>query len=528
MQTLKNYELYPEDHSVTVNAITDCMENIDAFFETQPSLTLGITKDHFLHDGMVVFQGGPGDENPAFQMYRDGIERLDLLRGLSRDEFVSFLGILKDHATAKKHEETDIVTELWEADFRHITYEATDIFWKDESIMDFSHVRVMDQNHREQPLSDTQSFKSMGEYNKRPDINVYLLSTEEIKNTMDMVRGEEQRNFDMDLFDVLLIILNEQNEEKDFVRVLDIITECFKNTLERAEFSSVIRFLKKIDELHGSYQTNQPWAIPHLEDFVLILSGKDVLGSLHKAWPVMDVNDESQLEDMKQALNELSPQAIYTLCPMVYEIPTARIQNQLIEVIKTLSNKDYHPLIKLLSHPDEKVVQNVIFILGQFDGAEQTKALINKLKTTTGPLRLELVKCLSKRQPVLVDTFAPLLDDPDLSVKHCVIERLGKEKNARSEKLLMNMLCQKKFKKEELSFLLKIYRALGGCGSRSALPFLEKQLLKKNWFGNKVLAIHREGAILALNSIKIPEADQMVSKYSNRIKDTQPRWHGSK
>ena len=105
---------------------------------------------------------------------------------------------------------------------------------------------------------------------------MFELSPDEIKRTVQMVHDEEHRNFDADIFDVLLVILKEQREEDDFAVVLDIITESFQNSLERAEFSSVVRFFQKLEELESSYKTNQIWAMPHLEDFKLVISSMNM------------------------------------------------------------------------------------------------------------------------------------------------------------------------------------------------------------------------------------------------------------
>lgn len=512
MLSLRNYELYPEHHAVTQASVTDCMEILSDYLEAGEPLSLTISEGQILHDDAVVFQADPGEENPAYQMYRDGIESLVFHQGMNRDEFQRFLKILRHHSVSRNKEESDIVTDLWGEDFSCISYETTDVFWKDEPVLDFSSVRVIDADTLSAPEPSNEESRSASISEIATEPGMFELSPEERKQTAQMVHEEEHRNFDVDIFDVLLVILKEQREEDDFAVVLDIIAESFQNALERAEFSSAIRFFRKLEEVEDIYRENPIWAKPHLEDFKLIISSNQVLASLNKAWPNIDAGNPAQLDDLQTVLTSLLPLAIHSLCPMIQQVASPVIQRQLIESVTLLAEKDGRPLRKLLAHPDKNVVQNAVFILGHIPGEEETRALQSMLRTATGTLRHEVVKSLAKQKPVLAEVLLPLVNDSDSAVRKIVITRLGSERNAQSEDYLIDSINHLKFTKKEIGALMKLYRTLGGCGSATAVPFLKKQLSRRSLFARKVAAAHREGAALALGLLKLPEAESILAK----------------
>ena len=505
MLSLKNYELYPENHVVTQSSVNDFMDKLSDYLEVDESCVFQITKDAYIHDGKVVYRGRASEENPAYQMYRDGIERLAFHQGLTKKEFLQFLQILRHHAVTRSQKESDIVTDLWEADFTCISYQTTDVFWQDENLIDFQAVRVADPVQIRQAKGSKESPKGVSISRVAKDLDMFTLSADEISKTLQMIQEEEARNFDADIFEVLLVILKEQKKEDDFEIVLDIILESFQHTLERAEFSYIILFFDRLSELKESYVQTQSWAIPYIEDFVLTLSSNKAISSLHEAWKHVDLNDTKHLNELRTALTKFSPQAIHALCPMILQVPSLRLQNLLIEAIKDLAKKDAQPLIKLLSHPDDSVAQNVVHILGAVPGQDAIAALQHKFNTSSGRLRFEAAKSLGKIKPLLTEFFFPLVDDSQGAVREYAIKRIGQEKNLLSEEFLIDCIRSGTFKKEDHQRLLSLYKALGGCGSAEALPFLKKQTKKHSVIRRKLYAIHREGAALALGILNVIE-----------------------
>ncbi|WP_236890221.1 HEAT repeat domain-containing protein [Desulfoluna limicola] len=479
------------------------MDKLSGYLETDGSCVFQITKDAYIHDGRVVYRGRASEENPAYQMYRDGIERLAFHQGLTKKEFLEFLRILRHHAVSRSQKESDIVTDLWEADFSCISYDTTDVFWQDETLIDFHAVRVADpaQIKRAKQLKESPQGVSISRV--AGELDMFTLSVDDISKTSQMIQDEEARNFDADIFEVLLVILKEQKKEDDFEIVLDIILESFQHTLERAEFSYIILFFDRLNELKESYVQTQSWAIPYIDDFVLTLSSNEAISSLHEAWKHVDLNDTKHLSELRTALTKFPPQAIHALCPMILQVPSLRLQNLLIDAIKELAKKDAHPLIKLLSHPDDSVAQNVVHLLGYVSGQGALTALKQKFNTSSGSLRLETVKSLGKRKPLLTEFFFPLVDDPQGPLRDYAIKRIGQEKNPLSEEFLIDCIRSGTFKKEDHHRLLSLYRALGGCGSAEALPFLQKQTKKHSVIRRKLSAIHREGATLALGILDV-------------------------
>jgi HEAT repeat protein len=69
------------------------------------------------------------------------------------------------------------------------------------------------------------------------------------------------------------------------------------------------------------------------------------------------------------------------------------------------------------------------------------------------------------------------------------------------------------------SHLVACYQALGKCGSKRCLPFLEEILFKKSWknlFKSGESDLHM-GAALALSNLDLPEASALLKKGASSL-----------
>jgi hypothetical protein len=70
----------------------------------------------------------------AYQLYRDGLRELRFTKGLEEWEVQSLIDIIRRGDNINQLED-DIVTLMWEKDFTHISYLATDEFLEEASVV---------------------------------------------------------------------------------------------------------------------------------------------------------------------------------------------------------------------------------------------------------------------------------------------------------------------------------------------------------------------------------------------------------
>jgi hypothetical protein len=106
------------------------------------------------------------------------------------------------------------------------------------------------------------------------------------------------------------------------------------------------------------------------------------------------------------------------------------------------------------------------------------------------------------------------IDDPDASVRRIILAHMGQSKNEIAEDLLMQYLQNRQFNTSQTEHIMECFRTLGKCGSSRSVPFLRKILLYRKWMAALRKSTYREGAALALVTLKIPEAQEVINAVS--------------
>jgi hypothetical protein len=135
---LKNYSLYPENHTICQNSIAKVNAHIDDLLKNFHVIKIDVNKKQLLYKNQVLHQDPPEKEGLAFIFFRDGIQWLEIREGLSQDEINDFIKTIDHYKDPQDEAEGDLVTALWESDFPHIRYQATDVYWEAELSLDLS------------------------------------------------------------------------------------------------------------------------------------------------------------------------------------------------------------------------------------------------------------------------------------------------------------------------------------------------------------------------------------------------------
>ncbi|MCP4344842.1 MAG: HEAT repeat domain-containing protein [Desulfobacterales bacterium] len=515
--TFKNYGLFPETHANCVKCIENTRNSLSGFLKSQDNLRFYVEKEQLLFQNKVVYQQSSKDGNFVPLLFRDGIRWLEFQKGIEEKEITGFFKILKQYKTLREEAEGDIVTALWEENFPHLCYEAREVFWESEPIIDFSLLNVGKEKLRSDKPEDPKAPKSIAA--SSIDRSLWKLTSEEMRELRRMVYMEENRDGKDDVLDVLVVILEDQKSEDNFNTILEFMKEEFQETLIQAEFQLVFKLLKNLHELKLSYKTERPWAIPLIDNFLNYISEPDVLGILQQVQPGPDEWDSKQVKVFCQILLFLSPEAIHTLVPLLIRISSSRVQRILMDVICSLANRGIRPLEELLDSPDESLVRKVVDILGHLRGKKSTQVLLKTIHHSSEEVRKEAVKVLVGKDPRVLRRLFPLIEDPNKSIRRMMLNYLGQRKNETAEELLLDYLQNRRFNLTGSQHINDCYKVLGKCGSTLSLPFLQDTLLDRGWKSivGKDKSLDRQRAALALAYLGTREAEEILIKGSRSL-----------
>ena len=502
----KNYSLYPENHVNCERAQEKFWLQLDKYLRSYGNLRFDLTRDKLLFQGEVILSEPPEEGNLPFTLFRDGIQWLELQKGIDSEEVEQFLRLLNKYRILSDEPEGDLVTALWEAKFPHIQYYVADMFWGAEPEIDLTASPAAEDaellEEEEEKVSKSECFPPI-------EPTALKMSPEEEAELREMVRLEEKRDPVSEYLDILLDSLLELREKENFFPILESLEEVFHDSLARKQFETALKILKSLHYVRKTCETETTWALPLIDNFFLSASSAKSLRPLQTAWLDMDTEE---IEQIKQILVLLQPEAIQTLGGMLLETSSLGLQKMLMQVILVLAHRDLKPLEAMLGRPEEELVQKLVYVLGRLDGERSTQILGRMIHHPSAKVRHEALKPLLTRGLTDIKGILDLIEDESDDIRRLILHHLAQERNEATETLLLEYLEQGKLKRSDDQHIIACFRTLGRCGSPRSIPFLKKTLLGRAWLPGYQKLSYRQGAAFALQSMGMEEAQKVLEE----------------
>jgi hypothetical protein len=510
---LKNYSLYPENHEICQTSVANAATRLECFLKSYNNFRLDVAKDHLLYKTEVVFQESESSEKLATVFFRDGIQWLQFLEGFGFNELKDFFGILKAYQKWQEDADGDLVTAFWEADLPNFRYNAVDVYWESEQLLDYSLLDTGGTQNRAGVEQEKQRQSSLAVAMEDPEDTLWELTSEDDKKLRKMIFEEEKRDNLNDLLFVVFALFKDQTENSDLEFALQFLEGELREALAKGDFQFAFRLVSGLRRIQHGSKNQQVWAMGYLDQFFLEISSLKVLEVVPEDFRSLDMLDSDNLKQLGQFFLLLHPSSILVLGPLLSKTQSLKIQHQIHQIIESMAAKDIRPLEQLLKSPDEIMVQKLVPVLGKLKGKRPIQILLGMLRHSSDGVRKQAVKQLVTLDAENIKEIFALVEDPNDSIRNLVLRKLGKIRNETSEDLLLNYLEKRQFAVTNHQHLLACYRALGQCGSNRSVSFLRKSLFKRGWFPD-FRSIHRRGATVALIALGTNEAKEILKNAS--------------
>lgn len=517
----KNYDLYPPNHPSAKKFQQDLHSRLENFLNRYGELRLTIEKDRLLYHEVAVYEAQPDSENFAFLLFRDGLLWIQFQEGLTSTETRKFTSIISKYRVLPEESEGDIVTALWEEDLPHIRYEASEVFFEDVSLLDFSGLNLSVEGEGgdgsgthgkpeagRQRRTDSTMEMPTGHDRKA----IFTLSEAETEILHEQIQEAEKNFQSHDILDVLLFILKEQDTAKDFDTILNFIMEESRESLANGEYASVTRLISTLQALKTKASPTSPWYAASIDKFIHDISDQDFLSCLRQMLPYRRRQDMDNLDDLGAFLRNLHPRAIETLGSFLPTVDVPELIELFLDSITALAMQDVNQVARLLDSEDEKIVIRGLQILAAIPGKIAEELAMGLVNHPSPRFRRQALRALTGKNPDKRKLF-PMIDDPDPTVRTQALALISSERNTDMERMLLDYL-EKNTGAGDGGHLIACFQALGKCGSKRCLPYLEESLFKKSWknlFKSGESDLHM-GAALALSNLDIPEASALLKK----------------
>lgn len=512
----KSLSLYPEGHSICINSIKQFHERLEAYIRRNGDVRIDIERDRVVCQGETVQKGLPEEGTLPFTLFRDGIRQLELNEGITLEEIREVLSIINRYSVLTAEPEGDIVTAFWEARFAHVQYEAAD-FFSELSLDQMDNLSRMEtgppvrKTHAEGADTDDAAAEGKPEaMYGGPAIDPAALALNQREQTVlqEMIFREETAASTAHL-NMLLDGLLQYQEEKDFSIILDVLSEEFASSFIHHDFEAALIILDGMRVVLDSSRINARWAGSLIEAFIIKISDARYLEPLEDIWSAISIQ---QVETFKRIFQRLNPRAVETLARLLVARQPARLEQMVEDAIIFLARQDAGCLEGLIKHSTEKMAARLVPVLFRLDGDASVKYLTKLARHSSVPVRRMAIKAIAHGDGDQTAVLFEFIGDPDTSVRRVILRHLSQSRNETAEDLLLQYLQNRKFNFTETEHILECFGALGRCGSLRSVPFLRKTLLGRKWLAGLTKSAHREGAVLALVTLRIPEAWEVVEK----------------
>jgi len=442
-------------------------------------------------------------ESLPFLMHGNGLRELWFDDGLGYPELLDFLKTFRSYEILKEGHE-DLVTLLWDREFPHIHFSATDDFlWASIDIPEDMKgiVEKMEMDTAEQKTVESE-----------PTTPFWFFENGDLDEISDKVLREIQQ---VDYINLLMILLEVARCPREGPKMFELAVTFFSRVLDGLLYSQELKRLIKILSVTRILLRDLRLDPKEVEFIRRITDHLGEPQSTERLMASLARFKDLDQEQLQQYLVLLSTNAVAPLCNawLRMESPGARtaISNALVE----LGKRAIPTLGSFLARPQSSLVCTVVNVLGKI-GKDECIPYIARVKGHRDPtVRNEVLHALSLFNHQ--DAKAPLmtfLSDPDMQIRMNASKILAKRLEVEALPYLGPLILSKEFEKREIEEKKAFVEALGKIGAPDSVRILEELLDRRSW---KQMKSHVE-AVLA--SIDLNEAKAALAKW----KKGRRRW----
>ena len=434
--------------------------------------------------------------------------------------------------------EDDLVTLIWEKDFVHISYMATDEFLDEMPVVIPENVDQFRKNLIFKPIAHQVEVDPLeGDTGEGVDVNeliakgldgpppvaanrnVYFLTPDEVEGLRKEVETEVDSSFVFNVIDIIFEILALEKDPEPFQDAANIVNKILDALLTLGEFKKASDLLKRIYFIIKIYELKD-WQVEIIRQ--LIENAGDG-NRIERIGRVLDKEDGIRLEEVSGYLVLLQRNSIKPLIKLLGELKNSKTRRVLCDALSEIGKNAIELIIPFMEDRRWYLVRNITYILGRI-GQEQAIPYVQKaLGHEDIRVRREAIQALGIiGGQKAIGLLVKALTDDDLRIRSMAALNLGKVGKTAGLIPLLEVVQSKEFQRKETTEVKAFFEAIGMIGSNEAISVLQQLLERKNWFGRGATDEMRLGAARALAMIGTPEG-RAILETGRESKDTAIR-----
>jgi len=530
IKAIKAFRFYPPDNPTLKGFREQLLKKFQFFMNKYQSFVIQIGEYDLSFKGKILYENRDVKTSLAFLLYRDGLREIRFVKGLEEWEVQGIIDILKQGESINQLED-DIVTLMWEKDFVHISFLATDEFLEETPVIIPETVDQFRKNLVFKPLAHQVEVglaeegseegidldEILSKVTDQPlsfvtDRSVYLLTSDEVEGLRKDVEAEVDPTFVFNIMDILFEILALEKEHEPYQDAVNILIKISDAFLTLGEFTKASDLLKRVYIILKTYEL-QNWQIENIQR-IITEAGEEV--RIERIGKVLEREEGVRLGEVNDYLLLLQKNSIKPLVKLLGELKNSKTRRAFCDALSEIGKNAIELFTPFIDDRRWYLVRNITYILGRI-GKEQSLPYIQKVFNHEEiRVRREAVQALGLiGGPKAIGLLVRALTDNDVRIRCMAAINLGKGGKKTGLIPLLEVVQSKDFYKREPAEIKAFFNAIGMVGSNEAIPVLQQLLERKSWFGRGKTDEIRTGAANALAMIGTPETKAILEEGKN-------------
>jgi len=503
-RSLRVHLLY-EGNNPAVDRFVDAVRTrMAGLWEQLPRLALHVEENEVAWEGEPVYRGETRSEDFAFLLYRDGVRELIFLPGFEEEELGVFLEILV-RVQRLKADEDDLLTLLWDRDWRHLRYRYVEALPEGVALPAGSGTPprpIPPPREAESTLVSTVSREDFREA-------LYFLDEADLRRLEAEVRREQERDLWGDVLSGLFDRLEDgaPGRQEQIVRILADLLPTLLGSGNLPLAASLLRELVGIATRPGALS---PAVLRAVRALFERLSQGETVDELIRT--VEEAPGPEALAGLGALLSFFPPGALPALLRAAEATPVEGVRAAVLDAAERLAGREGERLLPLLAHEDPRIAAGASRLAGRRGFAAAGPEVARQLARPELPLRLVAVETLlALRSPVAAHALQGALGDAEREVRIAAARALAALRYTPARPVLEASLDSRRLREADLTERIAFVEAFGSVAGEEGVALLDRMLNGKSWLGRRETPEMRACAALGLARSGLPAARRALA-----------------
>ena len=502
-------------------------------------LSVALQPRAVLMDAEILFETERIETNPWFPLFADGIRHIDFRRGMSRDEIVALVRVMRRALDKTETEvEFDSVTLLWECELQHVRFHAIDSFVAgngsdaDERLDAFQEILASSRSrelagdaltgedyargarvHRDPseptgPVLESFRAENLSIIGELPDsaraVSYRLLQVDDDDFARLTALCEQDRTYAGRYFGALLTALAHRGDGEDGPLILECLRELCLRLIAGGELRKAYQMLVHLNR-----------AVPGaagVADFLIPDEAVERIVAILAEGANTDIEEEALA-----LISALSPGRALSLLQATQGLGDARLRARMNRVAASWGACAAQAAGELLRDSMGETAVELIDLLRTIGGSAAHLALEQASFDTSTATRTEALHVYFQLAPHsdAIRRAERGLRAPDAGMRRASLEFLVAQREPRAANWLRGRIRDPGFASVDIDERKRVYRAYALLGGSKAGRWLLEKLEQRNTLGRARLDDERILAAYALGHLRYQQAKQVLEQLAS-------------